>query len=295
MGVRIKSELQIPRPPTDVCIFGDRIYTATKGKRVFFTSLELEGKKSILFSSQVNALSSSDGILYCGCQDGLLYGLSKAHKTVLKTPVDPKGITRVFWDEARGDIFVASNGKRVVQMGDNGIIKNTFYGYDSPVLDIDVSSNGTLFSVSQNNQSIKLVDINAKEPKHIYLSSGFPETVKVISNKYVVLCTLDGILYLYDAKGLGVVSTLNVSAGICSIHLHLDCFVLLGLIDGTIALYKHLGTILDFVEMIKVPGIPVGFTSHGKDLVVITSREMRMGRWNKKSDGKNMVIVFEID
>lgn len=294
MSIKVLAELRIPRPPTDICAPQDRLYVATKGKRVFFAAGGLEGVKSILFSSQVTALSASESVLYCGCEDGTIYGLSPAHKTVFKVAVGPTEITSMLYHKTRSDIFAGAHNRKIVQLGENSIVKNTFYGYDSPVASFDVSANGTLASASQNNQNIKVVNANTKDPKHLRLPCGFSESVKFLSNDYLLVGTLSGQLHVYRTRSLELADTVSVPAGICAMHLHQDGTLLLGLVNATIVVCRLCKAHPEPTETIQAGGIPVAFSTYRGSVAVAVSREKRMGRWNRTRGGKNKIILLSI-
>lgn len=295
MAVRKLREYRLKRPPTDICAVFENLYVSTKGKRIFFLSDKQKELKSILFSSQVSSMAASDAVLYCGCSDGKMFGLSSAHKVVFRSVSDVSGVTRCAYDRTRADILVSTNNKKVQSFGENSITKDTFYCYDTPVVDFDITMEGYLACASQNSQSVKVINIASKESRTLQLAGGFSEAVKFLSNELVLVGTLSGALQIYRLKTLEMVHSIKTSGGVHSLYLHKNEFLLVGLADSTVDVYKINNRRIDFSEKISVSGIPVAFCAFRNNIAIAVSREPRLGRWEACKTGKNRIIILKIE
>ena len=295
MNIKKIREYRLKKPPTDIAVLSNNIYISTKGKRVFFLPEDQEQLKSILFSSQVNAMDASDTTLYCGCSDGRIFGLNPSHKVTFRSFTDPAGITLCKYDRDKNDILASTFSKKVQVFGDSSMLKNTFYCYDSPVSSFDLAKDGTMVCVSQNSQNLKIINTIDGGSRVLKIAEGFPETAKFISKELLLVGTLSGHICIYSVSSLKLLSVYRGSAAVHSLHLLGDCRFLTGTGDSTLGLYEYRHGKVECIEHLAVAGIPVAFCGFGNSIAVAVSREPRLGRWGALKTGKNRMVIIKIE
>lgn len=294
MEIKKVKEYKLKGPPTALCAAFGCLYVATKGKRVFFLRSGESVFKSILFSSQVDALGASDTTLYCGCSDGKIFGLASTHKITFRAASDSSGVTHCVFDRAHASLLVSTAGKKVQAFGENSILGNTFYCYDTPVIGFDVSGGGALACVSQNNRSIKVFGADSKELKPLRTAAGFPEALVFVTDERILVGSLSGTLRLYSVRTREVLCTARAPGGIHSLYVQND-IVLAGLGNSALALYRISGNEIVDAGGCAMPGIPVAFCQCEDGIAIAASREPRLGRWGVQKAGHNKVVIARIE
>lgn len=291
MRLEITYKKKLKRPPTSVCSAFGRVFVATKGKRVFCVMEDGKTLKSIVFSHQVNTLCASEHTLFCSQKDGGVFGLNSKHKVSFKASVGSGGaVSSLFSD----DLFVASENKKIVVLGANSLVKNSFFFAGTPLVQFDLS-NRILAVILQNDQHVQLLDISSKEKNTFKAADGYPEVIKFIRDGFVAVGTSKGSLSLFSTVTRKRVSFLKFTHSISSLWAVSQTSVLVGTTDCRISLVDLSGfNKMILVDQISIGGIPVEFCEHGSEIACAVSRESRLGRWNVSESAHNQLIKLKV-
>jgi len=207
MSLRLSAKYMLRAAPTDVCISDDTLYVSTKSKRVYFIKKGARLVKSIRFSSQVNALGSAAAGIYCACADGRVFGLNAQHKVTFRATADTAGCTALAIDHARREVAVASYGRKVELLLDNGILKNTFYVEDTPVSSVAISEQGVIACASQNKRTVALFNSLTGDRQPITVPVGFPEATTFTGSDRLIIGTAAGAIYVYSVRSRKLIAS----------------------------------------------------------------------------------------
>lgn len=294
MKLEILKELSLKRPPTDICSQFGNLYVSTKGKRLFLYNTDDNTQKSILFSSQVNTLSSSDSLLFCGCNDGKIFGLLNNNKVGYRSSCDSAMAYKCIYCPIKKELYVSTVNKKVVVLNDDGILKRSHFCHETPVVDFDISFDRVIACLSENNKSVMIFDPFESKPKNLRIQHGFPEVVKY-QNDLLLIGTNKGEIQVYSNKTLKKQFSIILGSSPQSIFVVNDNMVLAGLTNEKIALVEIIiKESPQILFQLDVCGIPIGFCKHKDHIAVTVSREPRLGRWGKLKKGHNKVIFLKI-
>lgn len=291
LSFKITQKNKICRQPTAICLCFDKLYVSTKGKRVFF-SQNNSSFKSILFSSQVNSLSSSENLLFCAQKNGAIFGLNKSHKTVFKAIIPNSQCILSFFDFSNDQLFIGSSNKKVTIFGTDSILKNSYFINDSPLAYFDLSKDDVLCGVSQNDETVQFTNLKTKEKSQLKIIDGFPEIVKFLKNDLLIVGTSTGMLNCFSTVNMKRISFLKFKDSISSIHIVSSTKILVGVPNFIFLIDFSNFNKMEILQEIQIDGIPVDFCGKEKVYCAI-SRESRIGRWKRCKDGKNQIITLE--
>lgn len=292
MRLELTYKKKLKRPPTSVCSAFGRIFVATKGRRVFYVTEDGKTLKSIIFAHQINTLCASEHVVFCSQKNGSIFGLNSEHKVVFRANVGNASAVSSLFDQ---DLFVASENRKIVMLGDNSILKNSFFFAGTPLVQFDFSKSRILAVALQNDQHIRLLDIASKEKSTFKTADGYPETVKFLRDNFAAVGTSKGTLSVFSVVTRKRVSFLKFAHPIASLWVVGQNSMLVGTADCKISLVD----LSEFnkmvlVDQIHVGGIPVEFCWHENEIACAISRESRLGRWNVAVDSHNQLIRLKI-
>lgn len=291
MKIEITAKSKLKRCPTDICYFQDKIYISTKGKRVFY-SADFKTFKTILFTSQVNSLSTNSQVLFASQKNGAIFALNSAHKTIFKINAGDSQCIHLLCDMENDDIFVGLENKKICLFSSSGISKNNFYFNEGPLVDFDVSKEKLIAKCTQNDQN---VNFSNKEKFTIKVADGFPEIVKFITSDLILIGSTTGILNCFSKITKKRISFLKLADQISSICPLTKTSFLVGIPNRIILVDFSNFNKMEIIDEIEVNGIPVAFCSENKEIFVAISRESRIGRWRKEKEGDNQVLRLKIE
>lgn len=298
MKLEIKPVTIIKGSPTSICYGLDRIYISTKGTRLFYLPenvvvpnrrVDIKDIKSIKFANQVNSLCSDGMIMYCAQKDGTIFGINSKCKSVYKSFVNSEPSLLMF----SNDIYVATKNHKLMMLGTNSLLKNTFFLNDTPINHFDVS-NGRVAVSQENSQTLSIFKDNVKET--IKVSDGFPEVLKYLETEIIMLGTTKGVLSVFSTVTKKRLFSLKLDGSITAIYLISSTCLIVGTASSKI----YLINVLDFYKMeilqeVDVGGIPIGFSLGDKGLYAALSRESRLGRWHRNINSRNQLVLIIYD
>lgn len=292
MKLEIIKKTKLKRPPTSICSTFDRIYVATKGKRVFMIDNKTCEIKSIKFTKQVNTIATDKEILFCGQVDGNIFGLNDKHKTIFKAN---SGDSKIVYSKFFNDLFIGNENGKLSIFGVNSLLKNTLYFNENSIQCFDTFETGKLAVIFQNCQMVEVVDLNCKERIQIKISDGYPEIIKILTEDKILIGTAKGSVAIYSITSKKKITFLRLNSRISSIHLlDVNTFVI-----GTVECNLNIITVSDYNKMILVDtlitdGIPVDMCINDDKIYCAVSRESRLGRWNTSRKSHNMILNLKV-
>lgn len=247
--------------------------------------------KSIVFSHQVNTLCAAEHTLFCGQQDGGIFGLNSKHKVAIRASI---GGTPAISSLFNQDLFIASE-KKVAVLGTNSLLKNSFFFTGTPLIQIDLSRSGMLAVALQNDQHVQLLDTSSKEKTTFKISDGYPEAIRFLSDDLIVVGTSKGTVGLFSVATRKRISFLKFPHTVSSLWAARETSMLVGTTDCKVSLVG-LSEFNKLVLLDQIPagGIPVEFCRHGDRISCAVSRESRLGRWNIVRGAHNQIINLKI-
>ncbi len=295
MKFKLVSEIPLKRAPTSISYFGDNLYVSTKSNRVFYFPPGLNLQKSIVFKTQVNFLHSANGILYCGCTDGKIFGIKEDHKTVFKTHSDNSPITYCKFDKITDKLIVSNTKSKIFTFNEFGLTQNTFYCQTMPITCFDTNSVALLCATEQNNKQLTFIELIDSTQFNLKIKYGFPESILFISDTSFIVGTTNGHIHLYNKykNNFKLTNTHTVSGGIESLFLINKNSFIVGLSNCTFLVFDIINNKIALTDSYKTNGIPIQFCNYKNKIAVIVSREPRLGRWNHQKKGKNQMLLFE--
>lgn len=317
MKLAKEREYRLARPPTCIASVNGNVYVSTKCKRLFYLPSDSRQLKSILFTSPVTSVCRSDSVLYCGCESGRLFGLDSRHKTVFRAETgNEERVNCCVYSAQRESIFVASNGPKILEFGQNSILKNAFYCQGSRTTQLalqatdraaaDRAAMATMDStavalVQENILSVKLLNILSKEVTEIGTAGAFPEAVCFLSDRALLVGLLSGAITCWARRKSRYErqSAYECPDGsaVCAIMALPDGLFIAGFSDFTVRLFRMDQTGMACLDRLETPGLPVAFCGHGGAVAVAVSREQRLGRWGRchTSKAKNRLWMIRIE
>lgn len=289
MKIEIVSKSKLKRPPTDVCEFQNKIYVSTKGKRVFYSS-DMKTFKSIVFSEQVNSLCSNSELIFALQKDGMIFGLNNKHKSAFKIKIGDSPCIFGLFNSQNDELLVGSENMKISVFSPDGILKNTLYSTEGPLVYFDTSDK-LIARCSLNCQNIEFSSL--KDKFTIKILDGFPEILKFASTDTLLIGSSTGTVSSFSVLTKKRISFLKLENEITAIHIINSKTFLVGC-PGYIYLIDFSNfNKMEIIDQIKVDGIPIAFCGTN-DIYCGISRESRLGRWKKFKNGNNSVIKISI-
>ncbi|KAI5149482.1 hypothetical protein ENBRE01_0925 [Enteropsectra breve] len=287
-------EFELKRPPTDICAAFGRIYVSTKSKRIFCIDPAAKTQKSILFSGQVNAFAASEDTLFCACKDDKIFGINSAHKTVFKSNADGSEAIRCVFDKVRDSLLVATAKQKIMVLGSNSMLKNTFYSSYSPIVGLGCTTEGKVAVATENCSEIKIFCGDKKEPEIINASGEFIACFKLISRDLLIAGLANKKIALINIKTKKKIAEVETDSEILSIGVISSSIFVVGCVGKTMSFYTIVQSKIEHSEHIALTGLPVAFVLAEKQLAVAVSRESAYGRWARDKSAQNAVLLFDI-
>lgn len=290
--INVVMKAKLKKQPTSISTAFGRVYVATKGKRVFFTT-DCITFKSIRFSSSVNTLSSSKNMLFCGQADGNVFGLDSAHKTAFKTVASNSSCIDSIYSHSSDELLMGTESKKILIYGKEKNLKESYFVNTTPFIAFSLSKDNLLACISQLEQNIQFIDLKTKEKSFLKYTDGFPEVLDFLRDDLILVGSSTGIISCFSLINKKKVSFLHMKSPITAIHVISKNLFLAGSLRSIHLIDFSSFNKMQIIDEIEVDGIPVAF--NGKETIYCAvSRESRLGRWQKCTDGHNQLLKLNI-
>ncbi|KAM0680012.1 hypothetical protein GINT2_001698 [Glugoides intestinalis] len=290
--INVIMKAKLKKQPTSISTAFGRVYVATKGKRIFFSS-DCALFKTIRFSSSVNTLSSSKNILFCGQTDGTVFGLDSNHKTEFKTVIGNSSCIESIYNHSSNELLIGTENKKISIYGQDASLRASYFVNNTPFVSFSLSKENLIACISQLEQTVQLIDLNTKQKSTLKYTDGFPEVIEFLKDDSILVGSSTGVISCFSLINKKKVSFLNMKNPITAIHVINKTLFLVGSLRSICLVDFSSFNKMNIVDELEVDGIPVAFD--GKDdIYCAVSRESRLGRWQKCKEGHNQLLKMNI-